>query len=312
MKSEKRVKFWKALLFAVTFATLALSVSVGCVAATTHYVNPCESIQLTVDAANPGDTIIVKDGIYTENVDVNKRLMIQSENGSENCIVQAASSYDHVFDVMAGYVNINGFTVIGAMGMWKAGIYLTSGADYCAISNNNASNNDCGIYFDYSNNNTLNNNIASNNDWGIHLGYSSNNTIISNTVNSNDYGILLGSSPKNKLSDNAISNNKIINLLVDGVDIDDYKNDIDTSNKVNGKSVYYYFGENHLVLNHLDTNHITTANCSNITIENNNITDGDPITLVFTTESIVKNNTINHRGCPAIAFGAKNFASFWI
>ena len=55
------------------------------------------SIQDAVDAASGGDTIIVYPGTYTENVDVNKSLMI--ENGADSTIVQAANPDDHVFEV---------------------------------------------------------------------------------------------------------------------------------------------------------------------------------------------------------------------
>jgi hypothetical protein len=55
--------------------------------------NPSNTpIQHAVDNATAGETICVKDGNYNENVDVSKsHLTIQSENGSANCIVQAAS-----------------------------------------------------------------------------------------------------------------------------------------------------------------------------------------------------------------------------
>jgi hypothetical protein len=43
------------------------------------------TIQAAVDAVNAGDTIIVRDGTYTENVNVNKpHLTIQSENGADS------------------------------------------------------------------------------------------------------------------------------------------------------------------------------------------------------------------------------------
>ena len=60
--------------------------------------------------ASAGDTIIVRDGIYVENIDINKRLTIKSENGSAYCIVEAASKSDHVFEITADYVTIEGFT----------------------------------------------------------------------------------------------------------------------------------------------------------------------------------------------------------
>ena len=61
------------------------------------------------DAANAGDTIIVRDGTYTEDVNVNKRLTITSEKGSASTIVQAVNQNDHVFEVTADYVS--GLTV---------------------------------------------------------------------------------------------------------------------------------------------------------------------------------------------------------
>jgi parallel beta-helix repeat protein len=86
-------------------------------AATIWYVNPGASIQAAVDAASRGDTIIVRDGTYIENVDVTKdHLTIRSENGAESTIVQAANPNDHVFEVTADYVNIYGFTIKGATG----------------------------------------------------------------------------------------------------------------------------------------------------------------------------------------------------
>ena len=56
-------------------------------------------IRAAVDAASPGDTIIVYPGTYTENVDVDKRLTIQSENWDEATIVQAADLNDGIFEV---------------------------------------------------------------------------------------------------------------------------------------------------------------------------------------------------------------------
>ena len=113
----KSVKFEKrrALIFTVIFTALAF-VSLGCASAATHYVNLGESIQAAVNAADPGDTIIVRDGTFLENVDVNKRLIIQSENGSDSTIVRAANSNDHVFELKADYVTISGFTMTGTTG----------------------------------------------------------------------------------------------------------------------------------------------------------------------------------------------------
>ena len=117
-------------------------------------------IQDAVDSAADGDTVLVHDGTYNENVNVNKRLTIRSENGYANCIVNASNSNDHVFDVTADYVNISGFAVNGATEWPKAGIHLGR-ADHCNISGNTASSNDWqGIHLDSSSNNNISGNTA--------------------------------------------------------------------------------------------------------------------------------------------------------
>jgi parallel beta-helix repeat protein len=150
------------------------------------------TIQRAVNNAAAGDTIIVRDGTYTENVGVNKSLAILAENMSALTIVQAANPDDDVLEVTADYVNISGFTVTGADG---AGFYLY-GADCCNISDNNVSNNGKGICIDYSSNCVLaNNNASSNSDtgsedavgysYGIYLYSSSNCVLINNAANAN-------------------------------------------------------------------------------------------------------------------------------
>jgi uncharacterized repeat protein (TIGR01451 family) len=97
-------------------------------------------IQDAIDNATAGDTICVKDGTYTENVDVNvNNLIIKSENGSANCIVNASNPGNHVFEVTGNYVNISGFTIEGATGAggyYYAGIYLDDNIHNCMISHN--------------------------------------------------------------------------------------------------------------------------------------------------------------------------------
>ena len=177
------------------------------------------TIQEGINDANSGDTIIVSDGTYNENVDVYKRLTIQSENGADVTIVQAASSSDHVFEVTADWVNITGFTVTGATdhgaspGLIISGIRL-SYACYCNISNNNASNNYCGIYLYYSSDNTLTSNTASDNIYGIWLWDSSDNTLMSNTASDNKYGIHLCYSSDNTLMNNTASDNNYCGIYL--------------------------------------------------------------------------------------------------
>ena len=73
------------------------------------------SIQEAVDNSLPGDIILISPGVYNENVDVyvtNVTLMSESGN-PEDTIVQAASSSDDVFYVIADGVTIRGFNIKG-------------------------------------------------------------------------------------------------------------------------------------------------------------------------------------------------------
>ena len=236
MKHE-RGKIGTALLFAVLFATLAC-VSIGTASvAEPHYVNSGESIQGAIDNATAGDTIIVRDGRYTENVDVNvDHLTLKSEHGYDSTVVHAANTSDHVFEVTANYVNITGFTVTDATGaasdyIYTCGIELYR-AEHCIISDNNALNNWRGIELSFSSNNSLmdntvndnndgiylssscnyntlsDNNVTNNTYNGIYLHYSCNNSLMNNTVNDNTYGICLSySSNYNTLTDNTATKN---------------------------------------------------------------------------------------------------------
>nr|QNO46940.1 hypothetical protein CLAIAILK_00001 [Methanosarcinales archaeon ANME-2c ERB4] len=165
------------------------------------------SIQDTMNNASSGDTICVKGGSYTENVDIVTAHLTLAGEGAEVVNVGAAYSGDHVFEVTANHVNISGFNVTGATGIGKAGIYL-NGADHCNISDNIASGNWGGVYMEDSSNNILPNNTASGNYGGIRLYFSSDNILLDNTASNNDGdGIGLYDSSNNTLTGNTANSN---------------------------------------------------------------------------------------------------------
>ena len=165
-------------------------------------------IQSAVGNANSGETIYVWNGSYSENVDIGTASLTLQGEGADVVTVNAASSGDHVFDVTANRVNISGFTATGATGPNSAGINLCN-ADHCNISDNNVTNNDCGISLESSNYTTIANNNASNNVFcGIYLWASNNNTLTSNAANSNNQrGIYLTSSNDNTVTNNTLLDN---------------------------------------------------------------------------------------------------------
>ena len=233
------------------------------------------TIQAAINAASAGNTIIVRDGTYTENVKINKpNLTIISENGSAKTIINASEPRNPVLEITSNYINISGFTIKGATEGGGSGIHLC--ANHCDISNNIVSNNDQGIYFDESTNNTLENNIFSNNSWT---------------------SIMLSDSSNNRLKKNDISNNSYGSLYCSGYSKTDFDNVIDTTNTINKNPVYYYFDQKDRIIENLNTSWMGFAYCSNFTIRNNSIHHGEGISFVFCNDSrIIKNKISNNTG----------------
>ena len=308
-----RNRLGKTILTAA-LAVLLFAAVTAVASAANIYVSPDEAyttIQGAVNHATAGDTIIVRDNTYHENVNVNKQLTIRSENGSANCIVNASNSNDHVFEVTADYVNITGFTVENATAvnyLPKAGIYLI-GRQHCNISDNNASNNKDGISLWSSSSNTLTNNNASlSTRHGIFLWSSSNNTVTSNTANSNHWGgIYLDSSNDNNLTnntasnngdgiymgssnDNTVTNNTFVN---NGLRVfDSFQNTV-KDNKVNGKPLVYL--ENVSDQTIADAGQVLLVNCGNITVKNLDLSNASiGVELFGTNNSEITNNTVSN------------------
>jgi nitrous oxidase accessory protein NosD len=197
----KNVKKFLSFLVFFAFIFLTALISSEAFSATIYVPDNYNTIQAAVDAASPGDTIIVRDGTYTENVDVNKeRLTIQSENGAEATIVQAANPEHSVFGVAAAdHVNISGFTVKGAID--EAGITLAT-ATNCFISNNIISDNGDGI------------SLTSLRFDSYIVGGSYNNIIVNNNIYSHFYDIRIEYSFGNKIYLNNFHNGNCFSDLV--------------------------------------------------------------------------------------------------
>jgi len=179
--------------------TITISVSVNTIYVPDDYI----TIQAAVDNANAGNTIIVRDGIYLEYVDVYKSITIKSENGAESTIVSTPDPQECVFLVNASGVTIDGFTIEGATGYWQGSDFRSVGlyaigatASNIIFCNNIVQDNYYGIGVGNSaSNNIIFNNILKNNYYGIAAHLSANNNIIylNNFIN-NSYNVYSNSS----------------------------------------------------------------------------------------------------------------------
>ena len=244
------------------------------------------TIQAAVDNATAGDTIIVRDGTYTENVRVNKQLTIRSENGPANCIVDAGGNGSAI-TLSADGITLEGFSVINSgSSSLDAGIKVISSSNKIT-GNTISSNNWYGISLIYSNNNTISgNNVSDNKGIGISLIYSNNNTISGNNVSDNKgIGINLVDS-----SNDIISGNTLVN---DGLHVyESYQNSVE-DNSVNGKPLVYFEDVSDCKVE--DAGQVILINCRNITVENLDLSNTDiGIELFGTVDSIIADNTVSN------------------
>ncbi|MEA1865918.1 MAG: NosD domain-containing protein [Euryarchaeota archaeon] len=247
------------------------------------------TIQGAVDASSAGDTIEVASGTYRENVDVDKRVTLIGD-GADVVTVRAADAGDHVFEVTADYVSISGFMATGATGGCVSGIDASgihlNGVDHCNISDNDASGNRDGICPYYgSSNNTLTSNTASGNYLhGIYLRGSSNNTLASNIASGNRDGIHLSDSGNNTLQGNTMSGNMYNFGVLGGPSIlSDYTQNIDVSNTVEGKPIYYWVDQHDKQIMG-DAGFVAAVNSTNITVKDLTLTNNIQGVLFACTE----------------------------
>jgi len=176
-------------------------------------------IQWAVDNASDGDTVLVDEGIYLEQITINKSISLIGT--IDECIIDGNRS-GTVITVSSNGVGIMGFTIKGSGGDELACGILLDTVQNCTISGNNISKNSRGISLYGYNNNIENNMLYGNGMSGIILS-GSDNTLSNNTVIHSETGILVyGSS-------NIIANN-IIKLGLWGIHLDSSDGNVVTNN----------------------------------------------------------------------------------
>ncbi len=164
------------------------------------------------------------------------------------------------------------------------------------VSGNNIKNSFYGVWLTGSSNNTINENrITANYNDGVWLSGSSDyNNVSGNNIENNGHGIRLDDYSNNMFRNNDVSNNEY-NFGVYGSLLPEFIQDIDDSNTVNGKPVYYWVNRRDMAVP-LDAGWIALINCTRMTVKNLELTNnGQGVLLAYTTDStITKNNITNN------------------
>lgn len=156
------------------------------------------SIQAAVQGSSSGGTVIVRDGVYFENVVIEKQLTLKSENGST---------------VIDGN-GIGNTITLNSDGIWLEGFEIRNSTTRVMVN---------------SDNNTIirNNIMGSDSGRNIFLNFSDNNTITENTITGGGTGIFIEGGTKNTISRNNISYCYLGNIY-----IEDGSNNVFTQNNI--------------------------------------------------------------------------------
>jgi len=265
-------------------------------------------IQDAIDGSKDGDTIRVWAGTYQETINVTRTLTIIG-NGSEETAIDG-DGRDNVVKITADWTNVSGFRIEDSKGGRLAALWVE--ANRTRISENNCSKNaGYGIYLNSVRYNIIENNTFKDNyGWDIYLYDSHHNTMANNTLfyQRDGSGILSQWSSYNTFRNNAMWS---VGLLFDSEFRDsplEYWNthDIDTSNTVNGKPLYYYRNQTSGTVP-AGAGQVILANCSNMVVEDQDC--GPTIASIlagYSSQLDINNNSCNGKRYGIFLFNSDN------
>jgi len=244
----------KQMSIIFTLAVFVLSRSI--LIATTHHVGIGQTYSTISDAVSvaiSGDTILVHDGTYVENVDIETDLTLISQNGCETTFITTPIDWEDIIDVNADNVTIDGFSLYGSS--YGVGIHFDNSSigliQNCRSGWSGTDYNQMGIYVTASDNIIITNNICSyNNNVGINIHGSHFITISDNTCNYSQHpsydtisGITMYATTNSQIHNNICNYNDI------GINYN-YNSNLDTITnnecRFNDEYGFYGYGNEHL------------------------------------------------------------------
>jgi len=128
---------------------------------------------------------------------------------------------------------------------------------------------------------------------GIYVLRGSNNLIENMTITGHFYGIHIYDSAYNILKNNNITKNQY-NLRIWGLYLSHFLHDINPSNVVNGKPVYYLINKKNLSVPN-DAGYVALVNCTNILLKNLSLSKNSAgVLLAYTNLSLIIDVTCNY------------------
>jgi len=303
-------------------------------------------IQNAIDAASDGDTVFVENGTYDEDlyIDISINLIGADKNNTiiEGYQTEIDIKSDEVlvsnFTIKKGefglhrtginIYNVSKVTIENNICMDNyygieishskniiiadniilnnnRGIKISQSNNNNTLLRNNVSDNFIGISVLASDNNNIERNLLFNNSVGISIGHANTNYVHNNTIhNSESSGITISQSNEITLKNNSMLGN---GLRIGGDELEYWNTHIiDTSNKVNGKSIYYWKNTNGGTIP-TSAGQAIIVNCTDVVIKNLVIGKCNyGIQVSFSSSIIVKDNLIEEFDLVGINFVSSN------
>jgi parallel beta-helix repeat protein len=210
---------------------------------------------------------------------------IHIENSSQGALI-ILSSYSTIVNCSFSNNLLHGIYLAGSehnqiinctcSGNHGHGIYLYYSANNQLTNCSCTDNYHTGINLSYSASNTLVHCVSTYNvDYGIRLDISSDSAVLSDNLCSyNTFGLIIYGSAYCTLRNNTIVNNTY-NFGLYPAKAEDINQDIDISNTVNGKPIYFLVGQNDLLFDGdlTPVGYLVLVQCNNITMRNLSITN---------------------------------------
>ena len=241
-------------------------------------------IQWAIDNATDGDIINVEDGVYNEDLTVNKSITLIGKGPNK--------------------------TKINGKGNWYAIRLLNNGTILKGFEINNDDGNGVGI--SKVSNCNLENNIINTNEWrGIFIRQTNNVQLLNNSIHSGIESIYISESNGVQIINNTLDTNNNISISIyesvrtiivnnkmigGGLSIwgDSIRywnsHEIDVSNTVNGKIIYYWENVTNSIVPS-DSGQVILVNCTGILV--NNLDSQYGIDLIASSNNEIRNNVCN-------------------
>ncbi len=204
----------------------------------------------------------------------------------------------NILEVECSNITIDGsgFSIFGNM----AGNGITlRGVRNVTVSNFKVIDCNIDIFLNGSSNCRIEKNSLQGGNYGIKL-YAAEGNLISNNSFTRSYcGICLDSSRENTLRNNIIRGEPNpapirfgLDFLVIGSAVSHYQNDIDSSNTITGRPIYYWVSRQDAIVPQ-GVSYIALIGCKNITVQNQDLYNTQGILLAWTANSTVVNNSVH-------------------